>query len=127
MFRDVVLRFIKPMTLTMAVQADVVRDGAEKGATDLSNRGHDDWPEITCWPGHRATLTTGREFKKLGVIAPRPDLDANEKQICKILGLEEWELDTFLRSWSRGDKHRPDTRSKIGAELNFVVKGRRSP
>lgn len=94
-------------------------DGAAQNSTGLNNRGHDDWPEITVWPKHEAHLTTGREYKASGIVAPHPDLNAEEKKICAILGLKEWELHTFLRNWQmiRKSDNYPETAEEVREKL----------
>ncbi len=76
-------------------------DGSAQHCSDLNNRGHDDWPEITVWPKKiYHPLTTGREFRELEVAIDIPQLNSTEKKVCSILGLKEWELGVFLRQWT---------------------------
>jgi hypothetical protein len=73
------------------------------GCDEFSNRGlGPEYNEVTVWPKTiRYHLTTGEGDNRL--LIPRPvELNSAEKQICAILGLREWELGTFLRSWEPG-------------------------
>lgn len=88
-----------PLTIEFYLGITRCPDGTAAYATHLRNRGHDNWPEITCWPKQRNyRLTTGAESGRLSM--PEPVLNETEKQICAILGLHESELGIFLREWT---------------------------
>lgn len=89
----------------------------------LNNRGHDDWPEITCWPKKTYhARTSGKEFKGLGFSPEMPQLNTQEKEMCAILGLKEWELGVFLKDWqhiNHKDKY-PKTAAEVAEKLHEV-------
>lgn len=111
----------EPVTIEFYLGVTRCPDRAALGVSSLNQRGHDDWPEITCWPKREHyRLTTGAEFNRLG--SPDPvRLNETEKQICAILGLNELELGVFLREWTTvpTDKihTRPNTLDAIQREL----------
>lgn len=100
--------------------------GNAMGCTEFSNRGLPDmYHEVTYWPKtQKYRLTTGAEFRHV-MGKPEPmRLSNQEKWICSVLGLDEFSLGIFLRSWEPGKgEHvrvkgkRPETLEELRFEL----------
>lgn len=93
--------------------------GNAAGCFDLNNRGQDG-PEITCWPKQKhGKFTTGEG--EMYTFRPEPiTLNAEEKRICSVIGLEERDLHTFLRDWQPvGDiRDKPITLEEVRRQLS---------
>jgi hypothetical protein len=109
--------------------------GKAFGCNEFSNRGLGaEYNEVTVWPKQvHYHLTTGEGHSC--TMTPRPvELNSTEKQICRILGLREWELGTFLKSWEPDFDHagstgansipRPQEISEYRRALEFFGRGR---
>ncbi len=110
-------------------------EGKARGSNEFSNRGlGEEYNEITVWPKTlHYRLTTG-DSQRHYMGRPEPvQLDQQEKWICTVLGLAEWELGIFLRSWQTnangGDSSynamkRPETLEQFKKALTVSGKNR---
>jgi len=73
--------------------------GAAYGSMDMRNRGLELAYEVTCWPKQKHGRFTTGESQPYTFLPDPVILNDSEKRMCQILGLDELELGTFLKSW----------------------------
>lgn len=120
---DELFQFDEPLVLEFYLGVTHCEPGRAIGCSDLNNRGLNLGYEVTVWPKtHHYRLTTGAESRGLGMPVPVV-LSATEKYIAAVLGLDEFELGIFLRSWSPSETHptrgpRPTTEKEMERALS---------